>query len=285
MIKKYCIVELVLLLIVLSFFCTGCWNSKEVESLAIATVVGVDYLNENGSDIWTVSVIILNPVGQEKGGEQSSEKGGQGKLLLGKGKTLQEAVVDFSAHTSRTPYYGHISTFILGERVARKKMGDFTETIMRFWEDRPKTIVMVTKGTALEVLQTGPAVEKLFSKELKDLAMYKASGSGYSYGVIFSDFTAWLESPDRDAVATLINVVPPDVPDSSPQNLIEGLAVFQGSKLVGWLNKEETRGYLLLTQKISKGRMPITVTKDNKVFTYFLGISKSKIQPFVTGND
>lgn len=96
--------------------------------------------------------------------------------------------------------------------------------------------------------------------------------------------TAWLESPDRDAVATLVKVNPTDLPGSDRQNLMEGLAVFRADKLVGWLNKEETRGYLLIAQKISRGQMSIAVKKDDKLFSYFLGSSKSKIKSLVTGD-
>lgn len=163
-------------------------------------------------------------------------------------------------------------------------MADITENIMRFWQTRPKNLIIVTKGKALQVLETGAAVDTLLSTELKDLAEYKAAATGYSYGVILSDFTAWLESSDRDAVATLVKIVPPDLPGSDRQNLMEGLAIFRADKLVGWLNKEETRGYLLIAQKISKGQMSIPVKKDDKLLSYFMGSSKSKIESIVTGD-
>jgi spore germination protein KC len=192
--------------------------------------------------------------------------------------------LDYTAHSARTPFYAQTSAFIFGQGAAREKMADITEIIMRFWQTRPRNLITVTKGKALQVLEAGAAVDNLLSNELKDLAEYKAAATGYSYGVILSDFTAWLESPDRDAIATLVNVVPPDLPGSDRQNLMEGLAVFHADKLVGWLNKEESRGYLLISQKISRGQMSIPVKKDDKLFSYFLGSSKSKIEPLVTGD-
>lgn len=264
-----------------SVLLTGCSDSKEVEKLAIVTILGIDYARENGSDVWTVSARILNPSAKGKGEEQSSGTGNQDKLLLGSGRTQQEAILDFSAHTSRLPIYGHDNVMIIGKEAAREKMSDVVENIMRFWQTRPRNFILVTKGKALQVLETRASVGNMLSGELNDLAEYKAAATGYSSGVTMSDFTAWLLSPDRDAVATLVNVVPSDLADSDPQNLMEGLAVFRADKLVGWLNREETRGYLLITQRISRGEMSIPVEKDGKLFSYFLGSSKSKIEPQV----
>ena len=281
--KKKCLTLGLLILVLLqSALLTGCWSSKEVEKLGIVTLVGFDYARENGSDVWTVSARILNPSTKGKGDDQSTGKGSEDILLVGKGRTQQDAILDYSAHTSRSPFYAHSIAYIFGEEAAREKMADITENIMRFWQTRPKNLIIVTKGKALQVLETGATVDNLLSNELKDLAEYKAEATGYSYGVIMSDFTAWLESSDRDAVASLVKVVPPDLPSSKRQNLMEGLAVFRADKLVGWLNKEETRGYLLIAQKISRGQMSIPVKKDDKLFSYFLGSSKSKIESVVT---
>jgi spore germination protein KC len=282
-VKKSCTTLGVLILVLLqSVLLTGCWDGKEVEKLADVTIMGIDYTRENDSNIWTVSARILNSSAKGKGEEQFTGIGEQDKLLVGKGRTQQEAILDFSAHTSRLPFYGHDNVIVIGEEAAREKMPDITENIMRFWQTRPRTVLIVTKGNALRVLETGASVGNMLSSELGDLAEYKAVATGYSYGVIMSEFTAWLLSSDRDAVATLVNVVPSNLPGFNQQNLMEGLAVFRAGKLAGWLNREETRGYLLISQRISKGQMSIPVEKDGKLFSYFLGSSKSEIQPIVT---
>ncbi|WP_368292915.1 Ger(x)C family spore germination protein [Dehalobacter sp. TBBPA1] len=281
--KNYRILGLFILIILQSAISTGCWSSKEVESLAVVTLMGVDYTNENGSDMWTISATILNPLGQDKEGGQSSGKGNQETLLVGTGRTINETISAFSAHSSRTPFYGHISAYIIGEKAAMEKMCEFTEAAIRYWGNRPRLLILVTKGKALEVLQAGPAVDKLLSKELKELGMNKASATGYSYGVTLTDFADWLKSPDRDPVATLVNVVPPEVPGLSQQNLMEGLAVFQGGRLIGWLNKDEAMGYLLITQNIN-GHIPLTFMKDDKLFSYYISTAKSKVLSVVTGD-
>ncbi|KUO73646.1 MAG: spore gernimation protein GerC [Desulfosporosinus sp. BRH_c37] len=284
MIKRCSALGLLILVLLQSTLLTGCWSSKEVEKLGIVTLIGIDYIKEKGSDVWTVSARILDPSAKGQGENQPSRKSDQDKLLVGQGLTLQEAILDYSAHMSRSPFYAHATAYIFGEEAAREKTADILEAIMRYWQTRPKNLIIVTKGKALQVLETGAAVDTLLSTELKDLAEYKAAATGYSYGVILSDFTAWLESSDRDAVATLVKIVPPDLPGSDRQNLMEGLAIFRADKLVGWLNKEETRGYLLIAQKISKGQMSIPVKKDDKLLSYFMGSSKSKIESIVTGD-
>lgn len=281
--KKPLATWLLILILLQSILLTGCWSSKEVEKLAIVTVMGIDFAREKGSDVWTASARIMNPSATVKT-EDRSGKVSQDKFLVGKGRTALEAVMAFTAHTSRAPYYGHIIGFIFGQEAAREKLVNFIDGVTRYNQTRPHNFIMVTKGTAQQVLESGAAVENLLSDELRGLAEHTAEAVGQSYGVGLSDFLTMLESPDKDAVATLINVVPTDLPDSSEQNLMEGLAIFRASKLVGWLNKDETRGYLLLTQKISVGQIPIPVKVGDKIITYTLNSSKSKIKSTVNGD-
>ena len=69
--------------------------------------------------------------------------------------------------------------------------------------------------------------------------------------------------------------------NSTQENLVEGIGVFRDDKLVGYLNREETEGCLLISRQITKGEMAIAVEHDNQLFTYFLFKSKSKIKPLV----
>lgn len=282
--KKGQIIVLICSIIFQSVVCTGCWSSKEVESLAVVTLVGFDLLNENGKDVWRVSALIFNPQSGGKGVNQSGASEAKELLLVGKAETIQGAVLDFTASTSRSPYYDHSVGIVIGANAAKERIHDIIESVIRYPQTRPKELVIVTKGEALQVLQNGSSIGGLLSKELKDLAQNKASASGYSAKVVLSDFTALLESKDRDPVATEVKSIPSDLEESKQENLMEGLAVFRADKLVGWLNKEETMGYILLTQKISLGQIPISVEKDGKIFAYLMGTSKSKIKAVVSGD-
>jgi spore germination protein KC len=281
--RRLCVLLLLFSMLILSTFSSGCWSSKEVENMAIVTSMGFDLVSENGEDKWQLTQKMLSPVGK-KGSEQSPQKGGSEKLLVGKGATQQEAIIESVAHISRWPFWGHLSITVIGERAARQGIQPFADLAARYWETRPRMFVTVARGEALKVLEVEPEVEATLSKEIRTLAEQKVQSTGTSYGVILSDFLAWLTSPDRDAVAAQIKVIPPQEGGKGKSVLIEGLGVFRDDKLVGWLNKEETTGYLLIAQKITKGKTAIPVKVGEKVITYFVGISKSKIEPMVTGD-
>jgi spore germination protein KC len=281
--RRLCVLLLLFSTLFLSTFSSGCWSSREVENMAIVTSMGFDLVSENGEDEWQISQKMLSPVGK-KGSEQSPQKGGSEKLLIGKGATQQEAIIESVSRISRWPFWGHLSITVIGERAARQGIQPFADLAARYWETRPRMFVTVARGEALKVLEAEPEVETTLAKEARTLAEQKVQSTGNSYGVILSDFLAWLTSPDRDAVAAQIRLIPPQEGGKGKSVLIEGLGVFRDDKLVGWLNKEETTGYLLIAQKITRGKTAIPVKVGEKVITYFVGISKSKIVPMVTGD-
>lgn len=85
----------------------------------------------------------------------------------------------------------------------------------------------------------------------------------------------WMLSPDRDPVLPEIKLVSGE---KGNKVIIEGFGVFRGPKLVGWLDKEEARGFLLMTRKLSGTRIPIKVTIDRRMLSYFMVGSKNKIE-------
>ncbi len=281
---RLCILVLLFSTLFLSTFSSGCWSSREVENMAIVTLMGFDLVTENGVDKWQLSQRMLSPADRETGGDQSTKRGAVEKLLIGTGMTQQEAIIESVSRISRWPFWGHLSISVIGERAARQSIQPFADLAARYWEVRPRMFVTVARGEALKVLKGEPEVEKTLSKEIKNLAEEKVQSVGTSYGVILSDFLGWLTSPDRDAVATQIRPISPQEGGQGKSVLVEGLAVFRGDKLVGWLNKEETTGYLLITQKITRGKTAIPVKVGEKLISYFVGNSKSKIEPVVSGD-
>ncbi|NLO98420.1 MAG: Ger(x)C family spore germination protein [Peptococcaceae bacterium] len=285
--------------------CSGCWSSKEVENLALVTLVGIDLRKENGREIWKASALVLFPQRAQGEGGQSGQLSAE-KYFEGEGPTPQTAILAYSKRMSRTPFYGYISGYIIGENVARENLIHCVESVARYWQTRPRNIYFLARGQACDVLKAGGALDRL-SNELIEFSDYRAAATGQSVGVYRYQLEEWLTSNDRDAVLGVIQPVPvPEAENNSGgsqggaqsgggqsgssmggnentpmKNVIEGIAVFRDDKLVGFLNREETEGFLLISREITRGQMAIAVEKDNQMFTYFLSESKSKIKPIV----
>lgn len=274
-------------LLLLTLLATGCWSSREVQDLAIITSVGIDRISEDGLGQWQVSARMIQSATTGGGGGQPSGSS-QEVLMKGTGITIEDAVRDIAKRLPRHPFYAHVSTAIVGERAAREKTEDIIEVLTRFVEMRYRVNLLVASGDAFSILQTQPEMAKTNSKETKSMAEDTAKSAGLSDSVNLSEFVQWLLSPDRDAVLPEIKTIqPPEKGEASVSKtqIVEGLGVFRGTKLVGWLNRQETLGYLFLTQKLSTAEIRLPVKKGDRLFTYFIAKTKSRIKPQLTGDN
>lgn len=280
--RRFMIMFLTTLLLCSSGITSGC-ATKEVEDLAVVTLWGWDRVTVNGSDKYQAWASLMRPPkkdNQATGGTSSDI------LLTGTGTTVQNAIMDFMNRTPRSPFFGQVQAVIFGERLAREKALEVTENILRYPEERPGDYYFVTNGEASRLLQMDPAATSTLSKQIKKQAETTALNAGLSCGVTAREFDEWLLSPDRDAVLPEIEPVEPKKGETVPPSVIvQGFGVFRGAHLVGWLNADESRGYLLITKKLSNAQIPIYFTKDDKTLSYWLTGFKSKIEPqTVDGN-
>lgn len=262
---------------------TGCWDQKEIQNLAVIKVLAIDKV-EDEKEPWVVSALVMDPSaggGKSGGGEKSVAPE---IPWTGSGETLQNAVNSFIKRTPRFSFYGHMSVLIIGENAAKEGVKNLIEVSARFNQTRPRLRVMVTQGMAKDIVETEPEASRTISEELKATVEQSVERLGLSGDVDLVDFAEGLLNPQRDPVASNVHIIYPQEKRgekrAGPFNsiLIEGLGVFSGDKLVGWLNKEETLGLLLLTQPISRGEIPVNFDFEGKTLSYFLSKSKLKVE-------
>lgn len=263
--------------LLLAIFTTGC--KKEVENLMVATVFGGDLVNENGIDKYTLWARFMDPSSKGIQGNQESVSNSFELLISGSGDTSLEMTTNVVERLHRMPFYGHGSINIYGARLAQGGILSNLELTITNPDMRPDLLMFVTKGQASQIIKLQPLSTSTLSKQITEQTERTALNSGLACGVTISEFSEWMLSPDRDALMPEIEQSPSIKGETVPPSVIvQGFGVFRGAKLVGWLDKDESTGYLLITKKLSGVRIPISFTKDNKSLVYFLIGSKSKIE-------
>lgn len=276
--RKLAILTLVAVLIGQSLLLTGCWSKKEIDDFAIVLGSSTDITTENGIDKYVLLTSVVRPPSQGKPGPSAPAE----IFLKGKGPSFQEALMGSMKELPRHTFFGQILFNIFGERTAQEKTAQLMEGLLRYSQDRPLSSLYVTKGEASKILQALPTSYSILSFQIKKQEE-TALRAGVACGVSFEQFGEWLLSPDRDAVLPEIETVSRGKDETVPESIIvQGFGVFRGTKLVGWLNTEEARGYLLITKKISAGQIPIPFTMDGKSMVYWLSGTKSKITSCMT---
>jgi len=278
------LIRIGILVIALQVLCIGCWDHRDINTLAIITVLGFDKITEDGVDQWQVSAFVMQAGQGGVGGGAGSQEAKPEIVWRGNGSTISEAILEFIKRSPRVPFFADAYTVIIGERAAKEELLEIADYLNRLREQRPGAFVMVAKGNACDLFEAEPEASISVSRDLKDLAQNAADLKGIARGVELIHFTADLLSTDRDPVASEVRLIHTkekrgeELAGPPKAILVEGLAIFKDAKLVGWLNKEETIGYNLLTTKISQGDIVIQVTKDDKLLAFLVEKSKPKIK-------
>jgi spore germination protein KC len=277
----------VLFLVCFLLLSTGCWDQKDVANLAVVKILTADLITENGSDKWKMGALVFRPSG--KAGAEAQSKALAPEIpWIATGLSMEEAIIDFVKRSPRFLFFSHTNVIIIGERAAKERTKDIIELAARYREARPNLLIMVTKGEAYKLTETEPELGLSNSEEIKTLAEITAEPLGLTVRTPLGEFGASLLCSDRDAVATRINMIHTSeqrgekLAGPPKTTTLEGVAVFSNQKLVGWFDKEETRGYLLITQK-NTSMIKIAMERNGKEFTYVITRSKPKLMTKLVG--
>lgn len=272
-------IMLLFLFIFQVFFISGCWSVYELEDVAILTGASVDIITENGVDQYVTWSVVMRPPSQAAQSDQQPKDETSDLSLIGQGDTFQNSVMNKDIQVPRTPTFSHFIFFIFGEDFARKKTGELVESTLRIPGTRPNELFFVTKGEASKVLKALPVTVSALYIQFQNQVNI-AEKSGVATGVTFKQFCEWLLSPDRDALLPEVKLI---MGRKGESPVVEGFGVFRGEKLVGWLNRDEARGCLLMTRKLSGVQIPIKfTTENNQVVSYMIGGSKYKIKQTIS---
>jgi spore germination protein len=245
---------------------TGCWDRIEMEDRGFVIAVGIDSppktkeAEETGKKEapekprkekrYSVTYQLVIP-----GALATDAKLKEPVLLLtSEGDSIFETNRMLATRTSRTPFFQHNKIIVVSEKMAKTgELGNVLDFFIRDHEMRRKTMVIVAKGKAREVLEVKPPNETLPAMYLKSVAENTIKSARIFPPVLIGDIHEYLLDTEG---YVLPRVVP--TPDGKEVKFA-GSAVFRGhsNKMVGWLGEEETDGLNFLMDKIEGGLVKI----------------------------
>jgi len=243
---------LAFLVILLFISNTGCWDLREMEELNLELSAGFDYDEEE--ELITYTALTGRPSGM-LGGEEAVPGISPVTINHNTGKTLFEASRNFAARSPRRIFQAHIRNFIIGEEMAKNRITELADFIIREREHRMTPWIFVTGVTAGEILRAESEGEPTLAEEI-DGIMETLLPLSTSPRITVKDFLISFNKPGEDAFAPVIKIreeeEPPeedlftDDPEGETKRfiIIEGTAVFSRDKLAGYLTVPETKGLL-----------------------------------------
>lgn len=237
----------------------GCWNSRELNELAIVSGIGMDLVPE--TDEYRVTFQLVNPSSTSTSTSPSSGKPAV-VVVSATDKTMFGALRRASKHVTRQLFFAHTQLIVLGEPLARDGINDIFDIFERSHELRLNAEVLVARGSdAASVLKLLTPVESLPALGLVKKAQNTSSFWGENRPIsVFNVIQGITGEGDLTINAVKIKGDAEEGKKKSnlegsetlTETMMNGLGVFRKGKLLYWMKDSEARGTEWLLNEIEE---------------------------------
>lgn len=272
---------IVIIFTLLPIITTGCWNRKELNTLAIVKCVGIDLMADGQISLATE---IIKPGGIKKDGGKGGDDNATW-VSISTGATTFDAVRNATFDSPRKLFWAQDKVIIIGEEAAKMGIAPLLDLYDRNHERSRRAKVFIAKGKAQDIIEGKNEQEKVLGQAIEELALTSGATSKVAK-IDVHDLLKTLASKTSDPFIPGIEIVHKEK-EGEVQNLIrlDGTAILKKDKLIGWFDNRETRGLLWILGKVSTGIIvvPSPLTQKGKVSLEIMHASSSVKPEFVDG--
>jgi Ger(x)C family germination protein len=221
---------------------TGCSpDVHEISDIALVTITGVDYDEQNHKYIFTCYSIHPSAGSLEKS-EKKSEW-----IASASGDSIVDAARNLRSRAGKTLIWQHDKFFIVGENAARHSFHEIVDFLSRSREIRMSSYIIVSEGEAADKIMVKSETGDLVSNEFLGKVMNENLW-GKSLTLKLKDINNYYADPYRGFVTGRLSASKP-INSSREVLFLSGGSVFNKGKLVGWLKGKDVLSIHLLTKK------------------------------------
>lgn len=271
---------------------SGCWDSSEVNDIAIELAWGIDSAPGHKVTISAQAIVpskISDGQNSGSGGGNGASKGKPYFVVASDGLNTLDAVQRMQAKLSRKVFRGHRRVIVIGESMARQGVKEIFDTYSRDPNLKLRTDIFIVKdSTAQKFLQESYPLENI-----PGIAVLGEYGqTGVPKEMIFLNFllTATSEGACPALPAVVVGMDPDpqeedghDPPKSDREGFrIAGAGILNKDlKLVGFLNIEEARAMRWVTGQLKKLTVSTALPQEEGDVSLELIKTGRKIQPAI----
>ncbi|MGG0175973.1 Ger(x)C family spore germination protein [Gottfriedia acidiceleris] len=278
------------LLMAIVILLSGCNNYMELNKISFITGLGVDWTDESN---FKVTLQVINPTdlatGQNGGGNSSPVI-----LYTCNGKTLSEAIREAGKKITKNKDFTHVGLTVIGENAAKHGIEEIVDAIIREPRVSAFMSVLVAKNsTAEQILNTMTPINKVSSTEMVSKIQNVNFSLGESVNPNVFELGEDLTYAGKEIAISGVEIVNNNKEKNTLTNLetmepaqtkIDNLAIFRGSKLVGWISGRDVRGVLMVMDKIYQTNFAVPCG-NNKYSSLRLQAQEIKTDVKVKGNN
>lgn len=302
--NKFRIITLLMLICMQFSILTGCYDRRELDDMAYPIALGFDKGVTNDLRMTLQLALPIAIGGGEGGGGGAGEK--SVSVVTVDTPTIYSGLNMLNTFVSKQINLSHVKAIIFSKDLAKEGVAKYLNAMMRNREFRPNAHVIVSRGSAEEfinvvkpTLETNPAkyYELLlsayrytgFTANSELIGFYhKTKSSAVQPVAVLAGVSRFESTDDFDLNGSTYKEKGREIPlegdfkageltKTGDLNIdIMGLAVFDGGKMVGELDGDETTYHLMLegTFNSSFFTMPDPIEKDKFIV---LNMKKSRM--------
>lgn len=259
---------LLLLSLVLS---GGCWDRRELETLAVVTGMGLNYAAQGDGYEVAFQIVRAAQLQSASGGA-----GGGGELkpvwiLRSTGPTVFEAVRNATFQSSRRLFLSHNQVLIISEAVAKGGLLPALEFFVRDHEPRNTQWLLLTPDEPVEILDAAAGLERVSALAIVDLMITSKIKPVY--------LADYIKTRIEKTTANTLPIIRIYETAGKKELLLDGTAILKEDRLVGFLDHKETRGLLWVLGEVRGGVITVDLPGGGKAtFEIFDAIPKVKVE-------
>ncbi len=242
---------LLLMLLLLIPLLSGCWDLRELSTLALVFGMGLDLESQGDGYQLTFEIVRTRQI-QSPGAGGSGGGGGQRNpswIMQSTGPTVFEAVRNATLQSSRRLFLSHTQVFIICEKLAKAGISPALDFIVRDHEPRIVKWLLLTADEPEQIFAAEPGLEQITAVAIADLIQ--------NYGITSKirpvRVVDYLETTMHKTSANTLPIIRIKETAGKKELIIDRTGVIKGDKLVGYLNPKETRGLLWVQDEVDGG--------------------------------
>ncbi|OKP76015.1 hypothetical protein A3844_11755 [Paenibacillus helianthi] len=264
---------------------TGCWNSRELNELAIVSGIGIDQGTKPGEYKVTFQVVIPSATATSQGANSGASPI---TIYTSNDHTVFGALRKTSKQASRQLFFAHTQLLVLGESIAKSGISGVLDIFERSHELRLNTAVLISRDTsAASILKVFTPQESIPSIGLSKKIQNTSNVWGENQRVDVFELINKMTGEGGFTVSGLRmigNVEAGKKKSNLEQSDVEttitmgGQAVFKKGKLVTWIDGPEARGTDWILNKIIETNVDIDAGEQKKAVAVNVLLSRTGVK-------
>jgi spore germination protein KC len=251
-------------------FLTGCWNYREIDTLAIVSGLAIDKGENNYKYRVTFEVLDLS------GG---SDKPAQSKLIETEGDTVFDAVRNAVKSSEKKLFFSDCKAVIISNELAQEGLQPILDWFLRDAEPRINLNLLVSKDKkASDILKQDFSKGDIASYRIANMLEHDPTALGKNPKVTLYQANNMLNGKGTSLVLPTIETL---TLESNKTLQLAGTAVFKEDKMIGYLDPDDSSSLLYVKGQKKGGLLLTKVDSDKSNISLEISDCKTKITPVI----